>query len=290
MLLYAFYTCFIISHLAIKPCGRPFDTMQEMIDQQGHKYRLGFVKGISVEESFKLASSGLYQDVWKQLVEPHYNSLVRTDEQGINRALQDPRYVHFMAENKFLFQYAHNCDLVKIPHRYMEIASTFAVPKGSPLRRIFTYHMMRLRDTGIIHRHWRRWRPRDSGCDTVDSLQAFTLYNLLTVFLMLGTLAGLAMVMLGCERVAAMWKRTSLVTTVETNTSWTRLHHQLTRMTLHVFKVQTTVTTTLVRALNQQETPSPTTNDNDDKYAAGKTSSEPEGVTALVDREHYSPN
>ncbi|XP_042214599.1 uncharacterized protein LOC121861103 [Homarus americanus] len=143
MLLYAFYTCFIISNLTVTHYSRPFNSMQEMYDKGDNDF--GFAKGISVEGSFKLATGGLYKDVWERLVEPNYGSLVHSDDQGIRQALYDPRYVHFMLGTKFIFNYGHNCDLLMLPTKYMTIGSTFAVPKGSPLRRIFSYQYVRPR-------------------------------------------------------------------------------------------------------------------------------------------------
>lgn len=52
MLLYAFYTSFIISNLTVQSYSRPFNTMQEMYDDG--RYVLGFVKGYSVEGTFKV--------------------------------------------------------------------------------------------------------------------------------------------------------------------------------------------------------------------------------------------
>lgn len=116
---------------------------------------------------------------------------------------------------------------------------------------------MRLRDTGIFQRHWRRWRPRPSSCDAQKSLQAFTLNNLMTAFLALIALAALALLTLALERLTSrcrgLLRDVDLVATVETNTSWTRLHNQLSRMTLDVFKVQTTFTTTFIRKARKKE-------------------------------------
>ncbi|XP_042883139.1 probable glutamate receptor [Penaeus japonicus] len=254
MLLYAFYTCFIISHLAVTAYSQPFSTLQELYEKRDD-YDFGFVKGISVEGSFKLAPDGLYRDVWRDMVEPKYDSLVRSDDEGIRRVLTG-RYVHFMYGKKFLFKYAHDCDLMMLPMKYMTIATTFAVQRGSPLRRIITYHMMRLRDTGIFQRHWRRWRPRPSSCGAQKSLQAFTLSNLMTAFLVLILLALLAILVLVFERLASrcqgLLRGVDVVATVETSTSWTRLHNQLSRMTLDVFRVQTTFTTTLIRKAKEE--------------------------------------
>ncbi|XP_047490124.1 probable glutamate receptor [Penaeus chinensis] len=255
MLLYAFYTCFIISHLAVTAYSHPFNTLQELYEKRD-EYDFGFVKGISVEGSFKLAPDGLYKDVWRDMVEPKYGSLVRSDDEGIRRVLAG-RYVHLMYGKKFQFKYAHDCDLMILPMKYMTIATTFAVQKGSPLRRIFTYHLMRLRDTGIFQRHWRRWRPRPSSCDAQKSLQAFTLNNLMTAFLALIVLAIAAFLTLAFERLTSrcrgLVRDVDLVATVETNTSWTRLHNQLSRMTLDVFKVQTTFTTTFIRKAREEK-------------------------------------
>ncbi|ROT68231.1 putative transient receptor potential cation channel subfamily A member 1-like isoform X2 [Penaeus vannamei] len=152
------------------------------------------------------------------MVEPKYASLVRSDDEGIRRVLAG-RYVHLMYGKKFQFKYAHDCDLMVLPTKYMTIATTFAVRKGSPLRRIFTYHLMRLRDTGIFQRHWRRWRPRPSSCDAQKSLQAFTLNNLMTAFLALIALAVLALLTLALERLATrcrgLLRDVDLVATIE---------------------------------------------------------------------------
>lgn len=70
---------------------------------------------------------------------------------------------------------------------------------------------------------------------------------------MLGALAGLAVLILVCERLRMVWATTSLVAFVQTNTYSKKLRHQISRMTLEVFKIQTTVTATVVRAISDQD-------------------------------------
>lgn len=79
----------------------------------------------------------------------------------------------------------------------------------------------------------------------------------MTAFLALIVLAIVAFLTLAFERLASrcrgLVRDVDLVATVETNTSWTRLHNQLSRMTLDVFKVQTTFTTTFIRKAREEK-------------------------------------
>ncbi|XP_042883137.1 glutamate receptor 2-like [Penaeus japonicus] len=257
MLLYAFYTCFIISHLAVTAYSQPFSTLQELYEKRDD-YDFGFVKGISLEASFKvglralrfrgfgvsglgvsgsgfsgfrgfevsgfqssgvrslrfevrrfrLAPDSLYRDVWRDMVQPKYDSLPLSEEEAIQR-VREGRYVHLMYGNKFYYKYAHYPDIMALPTKYMTIASSFAVQKGSPLGRIFSYqsinkvystiHLMRLRDTGVLRRYWERWRPRPASGGGQTTLKAFTLSNLMTAFLGLLLMAFLAFLILALE-------------------------------------------------------------------------------------------
>ncbi|KAG7161789.1 Glutamate receptor ionotropic, kainate 2-like 7, partial [Homarus americanus] len=135
-LFFVHYTCFLISNLTVSSESPPFRNLQGALDDGS--YYMGYMKSSSIDAAFQFAPSGIYHKAWQEMVEPIHHTLSPNDALGIQRALED-RYVQMIDETHFLSTYGHNCDLLMLSPTYLKVPTTFAVPKGSPLRRIIDY-------------------------------------------------------------------------------------------------------------------------------------------------------
>ncbi|XP_071514496.1 glutamate receptor 2-like [Panulirus ornatus] len=195
-LLFVYYTCFLISNLTVSSVSPPFTSLQGVYDDG--TYDLGYMKSTSINEVFQFAQDGIYRLVWQHLVEPAYAYLPRDDATGIERALAE-RYVHLIDETNFLTEYADHCDLLMLPNAYHVTPTTFAVSKGSPLRRVLNHHLTQLRETGIFMKYWHKWLPKQAHCPSRKVLTACTLTNVMTAFLQLLGFSVLAFTILAVE-------------------------------------------------------------------------------------------
>ena len=78
--------------------------------------------------------------------------------------------------------------------------ASFAFPKGSPLLPFFRYAYYKIRQTGALHRHSKKWRIQDQsiGCDSKNELTpiSFSKIVLLVAVLLLGIFLALVTLML----------------------------------------------------------------------------------------------
>ncbi|KAK4309979.1 hypothetical protein Pmani_018446 [Petrolisthes manimaculis] len=194
-----YYTCFLISNLTVSSTTLPFTTLQEAL--QAGKYTLGYVRSTSVDETFQESRSGLYHDVWRDMVTPVYHSLGLTSEAGLRQLFTINNHIYIIDELLFKAEFSHDCSYLLLPNTYIKVPSAFAVAKGSPLRTILNYHLTKLRETGVVGRYAFTRLSKSSGCqDTRRSLKPTTLTNVMTAFLQLGVASVLALMMVAVEK------------------------------------------------------------------------------------------
>ena len=77
--------------------------------------------------------------------------------------------------------------------------SSFAFPKGSPLLPFFRHAYNKLRQTGALHRHSKKWRTRDEsiGCGSKNELAPISFNKIvsLVALLLLGIFLALITIM-----------------------------------------------------------------------------------------------
>ena len=77
--------------------------------------------------------------------------------------------------------------------------SSFGFPKGSPLIPFFRHAYNKLRQTGALHRHSKKWRIRDEsiGCDSKNELAPISFNKIvsLVALLLLGIFLALVTIM-----------------------------------------------------------------------------------------------
>ncbi|XP_047484968.1 glutamate receptor 1-like [Penaeus chinensis] len=134
VLVYTFYTSFLISALTVNKIVLPFRTLQEMYAKQS--YTFGFNGGGSLEGYFKSSTFPLYGKIWHEMVVPNPTSL-QTSMDGLDQVLSR-RHTFMINEVYFLSKYFH-CGFYVLPGEYFRAPKTWPIQKDSPLFPVFNY-------------------------------------------------------------------------------------------------------------------------------------------------------
>ena len=80
-----------------------------------------------------------------------------------------------------------------------KLHSSFAFPKGSPLLPFFKHAYNKIRQTGTLHRHSKKWRTQDEsiGCDSKNELTSISFNKIVSLIalLLLGIFLALVTIM-----------------------------------------------------------------------------------------------
>ena len=121
----------------------------------------------------------------------------------MSTVLNDPKSVHFSG-GIFVGDYAHNLVALNIPDG-VRMSLSFGFPKDSELTPLFSYHIAKMKQSGVIRRITHKWlgRTQFEKYEGDGQMMAFPLgyENVLLLYLLLvsGVVVGLV---IGCfERV-----------------------------------------------------------------------------------------
>ncbi|KAK7086193.1 hypothetical protein SK128_024697 [Halocaridina rubra] len=168
LLVYAHYTSALVSLFTVASTSTDFSNLQDLVADGS--YKLGFLRGISIQNEFEKATYGQYHDAWNKLVQGNPDNLPTSQSEGIRRVVSE-KYIYMMEENLYRSDYSNDCDTVMMDGKYFRQQTGFAVAKGSPIQDIFNAKLMRMRDGGVLSRLWQTWQPPPALC-TIDSVYA----------------------------------------------------------------------------------------------------------------------
>ncbi|XP_042891232.1 glutamate receptor ionotropic, kainate 4-like [Penaeus japonicus] len=194
ILVYTFYTSFLISALTVTKLSLPFKDLQEMYEKK--TYTFGFNGGGSLENYFKISNIQINKNIWNEMILPNPNSL-QTTQAGVDQVLER-RHAFMINKVYFLSDYFH-CGFYILPGDYFRVAKSWPMQRDSPLFPIFNHHMIAMAESGLIVKSSRKWMPREESCES-NSVDAIGLTTVMTAFLLLGSAAALALVILLFER------------------------------------------------------------------------------------------
>ncbi|XP_070000168.1 glutamate receptor isoform X2 [Penaeus vannamei] len=196
VLVYMFYTSFLISALTVNKVSLPFRDLQGMFEKKTHTF--GFHGGGSLEDYFRTSSIQVNKNIWTEMVLPNPHSLQQA-RNGLQQVLEGR---HAFMTNKvfFLSKYFH-CGFYILPGDYFLVAKTWPMRRGSPLFPVFNHHMIAMAESGLVVKSSRRWMPRGASCES-SSVDAIGLATVMTAFLLLGSAAALASGLVLLERLS----------------------------------------------------------------------------------------
>ncbi|XP_042869522.1 glutamate receptor ionotropic, kainate 5-like [Penaeus japonicus] len=199
LLVYNFYTTFLISTLTVKKLTLPFENLEELYGRR--TYSFGFSGGGALDNFFKLSSQPLYRSIWDEMILPHPENL-KPSWLGLQQVLEE-RHAYLINELFFRSKYFH-CGFVILPGQYFRVPKSWAIRRNSPLFPVLDYHLKAMAESGVLVKLRRKWLPELDDCRT-SGVQAMGLTSVMAPFLLLGTTMVLAGVILLIER--RIWRR-----------------------------------------------------------------------------------
>ncbi|ROT63987.1 hypothetical protein C7M84_018121 [Penaeus vannamei] len=194
VLVYMFYTSFLISALTVNKVSLPFRDLQGMFEKKTHTF--GFHGGGSLEDFFKMSHIQRNRDIWNEMIVPNPHSLQKMED-GLKQVLEG-RHA-YMGNKIFFLSTLYHCGFYILPGDYFLVAKTWPMRRGSPLFPVFNHHMIAMAESGLVVKSSRRWMPRGASCES-SSVDAIGLATVMTAFLLLGSAAALASGLLLLER------------------------------------------------------------------------------------------
>ncbi|XP_063600736.1 probable glutamate receptor [Penaeus indicus] len=196
ILLMAHYTSDLISGLAMGPPLPSVNTIDDI--NRNSKLTLGWRKGSSLGEIFKTSVSPAYRRVWEKAEEGAMGALTLSMEEAAARVLEEP-YLFISSEVAILYTFGQDCQVYILPTSYFPVQQSFALRKGSPLVPVLNKVILDIWSTGMINKWKTKWSPATSDCNILET-KPIILKTLLTVFLVLGSVAVNAVAVLLVER------------------------------------------------------------------------------------------
>ncbi|XP_068247506.1 glutamate receptor ionotropic, kainate 2-like [Palaemon carinicauda] len=182
-----FYTSVLISSLTIPLINPPFKDIAGLLEVKS--YDMGLQKGNSEVERFRTSKDPIIEQVWSKIVMRNPNNLVQTAEEGIRKVLEE-KFAFFVESGYYFYHNKNNCSLIPVGGTVFRYGAGIAVQKGSPLRLILNYHILRQEVTGVSDRIKRKYKPPRGYCKA-PSTESLGMQPLAIAFVIL--LAGLVM-------------------------------------------------------------------------------------------------
>ncbi|XP_047484958.1 glutamate receptor U1-like [Penaeus chinensis] len=194
VLVYNFYTTFLISTLTVNKLILPFENLQELYERR--TYSFGFSGGGALDNFFKLSPQPLYRSIWDELILPRPENL-KPSWLGLQQVLEE-RHAYLINELFFRSKYFH-CGFVILPGQYFRVPKSWAMRRNSPLFPVLNYHLQALAESGVLVKLRRKWLPDLDDCRTAGA-QVLGLASVMAPFLLLGVTMVLAIVIVLIER------------------------------------------------------------------------------------------
>ncbi|XP_045135079.1 probable glutamate receptor [Portunus trituberculatus] len=190
----AAYSATLVSFLTVIDEGLPFESLTDL--KQLRTYRLGILKGSVLEELFQ--SQG-FQEYWNALIEPYSDTLATSYDELRSLASRDPDFAYVGSYEIQKLDPVGACIFHSARQHLLFNDGALGWPKGSPYTGIFDFHIIRLRESGVLHKLSRKWYPEAYSC--VNSpVMPLGFQQVFTAFVALGLGAGLSILFLSGEK------------------------------------------------------------------------------------------
>ncbi|ROT80853.1 hypothetical protein C7M84_000413 [Penaeus vannamei] len=134
------------------------------------------------------------QAVWQDLV--RHRDLSASQSFGL---VASGSHAFLLSRPQYLSKH-QSCELKMLPTLYFSSQSSWPIAKNSSLLPVFRYHLRNLIHAGIYQRSVQYWRPRAYSCDSNLVFQPMGPQQVITAFMLLACMVGLALGLLAGER------------------------------------------------------------------------------------------
>ena len=147
ILIYCYWDAMLISYLAVEKIHIPFETLHDLAGNSRYKLLVG--RGSVHLDHFRYSNNPLHIKIWKEKIEPYIDELPAYDDL-IKGILEDSHAVAY-AETGMRHNEAYvNCQIRETGPAITASQLAWAIPKHSPFREAFRYHINKLKEVGIV--------------------------------------------------------------------------------------------------------------------------------------------
>ncbi|XP_042222291.1 glutamate receptor 1-like [Homarus americanus] len=179
VLLYNYYTSFLVSALTINKITLPFTDFQSMLKAGTHTF--SFNGGGSLENYFRYANNPVWQRVWRDMILTNPKSLTTVD--GLAQVLEGSHA--FLINEVYFYTKYYHCGFIALPGVHFPVQKSWPMRKNSPLFPLFDHQLRVMAESGILIRARQTWMKTRDTCESTQ-FQAMELSNMVMAFLILG--------------------------------------------------------------------------------------------------------
>ncbi|XP_075930745.1 glutamate receptor ionotropic, kainate 2 isoform X1 [Petromyzon marinus] len=165
------YTANLAAFLTVERMESPIDSADDLAKQTKIEY--GAVRDGSTMTFFKKSKITTYEKMWIFMDSRAQTSLVKSNDEGINRVLTTD-YAFLMESTNIEFVTQRNCNLTQIGGLVDSKGYGVGTPIGSPYRDKITIAILQLQEEGKLHMMKEKWW-RGNGCPEEESKEASAL-------------------------------------------------------------------------------------------------------------------
>ena len=181
LIIHFYWEATLISYLVVRKPVLPFSTLDELAEQS--HYRILIAKGTVHIDRFRHSTKPSHIKIWKDQIEPYLDALPYASGL-VSALLQDPKLVMYSEDGSKHHARYRQCRFIdaEVPIYTSQLA--WAVPKKSKLYPMLSRRIIRLKETGIMQRYFKRYKPQIQKCPD-DNGKAIKIKQCVTPFLIL---------------------------------------------------------------------------------------------------------
>ncbi|XP_050735872.1 glutamate receptor ionotropic, kainate 4-like [Eriocheir sinensis] len=197
LLSFTHYSSVLISFLTFTRASHPITSLEDLFHST--TYTMGIFRGTSTQDLLQTSRRDLYHRVWNKLLLPRPDSFVKSNAEGVYRALTE-NYVFLLEESIYLYRYSSDCRLLQVGPRYLSMLSSFTFRKNLPYKQIFDQGITRILEGGVVDREIKRMQ-RIATCET-NIIMPLRLENIFTALVILGVGILVSIILLLMEKLS----------------------------------------------------------------------------------------
>ncbi|GAB6020335.1 hypothetical protein CHUAL_003048 [Chamberlinius hualienensis] len=179
MTVFIYYTSIFTSFLTYRELKLPFETFGELAENDD--YQIVVAEASSMRTTLEQSNDEEFKKVWKRIVDGGRKSMMPSFEAGYQKVLTG-KYV-FIGDGPSTQALAKgSCETIFPKTTYMKESYYMTFRRDFPYTRIYANRFLRQKETGVINRWERIFKPESGSCEENLDCQSLNLYHVFTLF------------------------------------------------------------------------------------------------------------
>ncbi|KAI1711988.1 ligand-gated ion channel domain-containing protein [Ditylenchus destructor] len=195
LILISSYTAQLAAFLTVERMTTPVESSADLANQQRIKF--GTLRNGSTMDFFRESKIPIYERMWSMMQAGHPTVFVNSSKEGIAR-VKKGNYAYMMESSMLEFYMGSDCNLQTVGGLLDSKGYGVALPKGSPLRNVFSKTILQLQERTILEALKNKWWQGNqdmSNCPSQGPNSHSSLHRVFGIFYVLfaGILVALLM-------------------------------------------------------------------------------------------------